>query len=138
MKVKLLLLLCLVTLGLSSCKKDTIVQDTPNRTIIYTIQPQDWVPYPDGKGFKAITKLPEVDELNVDIEGILVYLDHPEDVNSYIQLPYVYNGYSYSYKQVVGGITVEIQTSEYSTVRPTKPDGPIRMKVVLIPSKDVT
>jgi len=138
MKVKLLLLLCLFTVGLSSCEKDTIVQDTPNRTIIYTIQPKDWVPYANGKGFKADLDIPEVDQLNVDIEGILVYLDHPANVNSYIQLPYVYNGYSYSYEQVVGGLTVDIQTSEYSTVLPTKPTVPIRMKVVLIPSRDVT
>lgn len=138
MKLRILLLLCTITLGLSSCKKDTIVQDTPNRTIILTVQPNQWVAYANGKGFSADLDIPEVDQINVSTEGILVYVDHPENADSYIQLPYVYAGDSYSYQQVVGGITIDIQASEFSTIAPVKPTVPIRVKVVLIPSNDVT
>jgi hypothetical protein len=138
MKNKILLLLCMATLGLASCKKDTIVQETQNRTIILTVHPTEWVAYANGKGFSAKLDIPEVDQISVDTEGILVYVDHPEDVNSYIPLPYVYAGDSYSFQHMTGGITIDIQASEYSTVAPVKPTTDIRVKVVLIPSRDVT
>jgi hypothetical protein len=138
MKQKILLLLCMATLGLASCKKDNIIQETPNRTIILTVQPDQWVAYANGKGYSFDLDIPEVDQTNVDIEGILVYVDHPENVDSYIQLPYTYAGDSYSYQQVTGGITLDIQRSEYTTGVPVKPTAPIRVKVVLIPSRDVT
>jgi hypothetical protein len=137
MKQKLLLLLCTVALGLSSCKKDNIIQETPNRTIIFTIQPNQWVPSTDGKNYTAEINIDEIDQLNVDIEGILVYLDHPVNVNSYIALPYVYDGASYTYEHFNGGIAVDIQWSD-ATLNPRPPKIPVRMKVVLIPSRDVT
>jgi hypothetical protein len=134
----LLVLLCIATLGLASCKKDTYIQETQNRTIIYTIQPSDWQVTNNGRTITTDIDLPEIDQLNVDVEGILVYLDHPVNVDSYIQLPYVYSGASYSYEHYNGGIAVQIQRSEFSTQNPTIPTVPIRVKVVLIPSLDVT
>lgn len=138
MKKLLLLLLCTTTLGLVSCKKDTIVQDTPNRTIIINIQPNSWVQSADKGTYTADVNIPEIDALNVDIEGILVYLDHPANKNSYIQLPYTYEGVSYSYEHLDGGIRIDIQRANYANEDPNKPTVPIRLKVVLIPSRDVT
>jgi hypothetical protein len=138
MKKLLLLLLCTTTLGLVSCKKDTIIEETPNRTIILNIQPNEWVTTNNGQTITVDLSIPEIDQLNVDIEGILVYLDHPVNVNSYIQLPYVYSGSAYSYEQFNGGIAIDIQRSEYATANPQKPTIPIRVKVVLIPSRDVS
>ncbi|WP_276088873.1 hypothetical protein [Pedobacter sp. JY14-1] len=138
MKNLILLLLCTTTLGLVSCKKDTIVQETPNRTIIFNIQPAQWLSSTDGTTYTAEINIPEIDQLNVDIEGVLVYLDHPVNKSSYIQLPYTYEGISYSYEHFNGGIAIDIQRSEFSTKLPQKPTVPIRLKVVLIPSRDVT
>jgi hypothetical protein len=138
MKKLLLLLLCTTTLGLVSCKKDNIIQETPNRTIIFTIQPNEWKESTDGGTFTADIGIEEIDQLNVDIEGILVYLDHPVDARSYIALPYVFEGAAYSYEHFNGGVRIDIQRSEYSTFNPSKPTVPIRMKVVLIPSRDVS
>ena len=138
MKKLLLLILCTTTLGLVSCKKDTIIQETPNRTIILNIQPNQWIESTDGGTFTAELNIPEIDQLNVDIEGILVYLDHPVNVSSYIQLPYVFQGAAYSYEQFTGGLAIDIQRAEFATQDPTKPTVPIRLKVVLIPSRDVT
>ncbi|MCD0488379.1 hypothetical protein LPB86_09065 [Pedobacter sp. MC2016-14] len=138
MKKILLLLLCTITLGLVSCQKDEIIQDTPNRTIIIYIEPNQWVSSNNGANYTAELSIPEIDRTNVDIEGILVYLDHPVNVNSYIQLPYVYSGNSYSYEQFNGGIAVDLQRSEYTTQNPTRPSVRIRAKIVLIPSVDVT
>jgi len=138
MKKLLLLLLCTTTLGLVSCKKDNIIQETPNRTIILTIQPNQWTVANNGRTITVDLTIPEIDRLNVDDEGILVYLDHPVNVDSYIQLPYVYSGSAYSYEQFNGGIAVDIQRSEYATANPQAPTVPIRVKVVLIPSRNVT
>jgi hypothetical protein len=139
MKNRLLLVLfCIATLGLASCKKDTYIQETQNRTIIYTIQPSDWQVTNNGRTITTDIDLPEIDQLNVDVEGVLVYLDHPVNVDSYIQLPYVYNGASYTYEHFNGGVAVQIQRSEFSSQNPSIPTIPIRVKVVLIPSVDVT
>lgn len=138
MKTKLLFLLCIATLGLASCKKDTYVQETSNRTIILTIQPNEWKVTNNGRTITTDLDIPEIDQFNVDVEGILVYLDHPVNVNGYIALPYTYSGVSYSYEHFNGGIAVDIQTSEFSTKNPVVPTVPIRVKVVLIPSVDVT
>ncbi|WP_256007186.1 hypothetical protein [Pedobacter deserti] len=137
MRNLILLLLCTTTLGLVSCKKDTIIQETSNRTIIFNIQPDQWVQSPDAGTYTATIDVPEIDQLNVDIEGVLVYLDHPVNKSSYIQLPYTYEGIAYSYEHYEGGIKIDIQRSVYSE-DPLKPNVAIRMKVVLIPSRDVT
>lgn len=134
----LLVLLCIATLGLASCKKDTYIQDTPNRTIVLTIQPSAWTVANNGRTITTDVLIPEIDQLNVEIEGVLVYLDHPVNVESYIQLPYQYNGNSYSYEHFNGGVAVDIQRSEFSTQNPSIPTVPIRIKVVLIPSVDIT
>ncbi|MGN7205462.1 hypothetical protein ACTHQF_14400 [Pedobacter sp. SAFR-022] len=138
MKIKLLLLLCIASLGLASCKKDTYIQDTPNRTIILTIQPNQWVIANEGRTITTDLEIPEIDQFNVDVEGILVYLDHPVNENGYIALPYTYSGNSYSFEHFNGGIAIDIQRSEFSTQNPGRPTVPIRVKVVLIPSVDIT
>jgi hypothetical protein len=138
MKIKLLLLLCIASLGLASCKKDTYIQDTPNRTIILTIQPNQWVIANEGRTITTDLEIPEIDQFNVDVEGILVYLDHPVNENGYIALPYNYSGNSYSFEHFNGGIAIDIQRSEFTTQNPARPTVPIRVKVVLIPSVDIT
>lgn len=138
MKIKILLLLCIASIGLASCKKDTYIQDTPNRTIILTIQPNEWEIANEGRTITVDLEIPEIDQFNVDVEGILVYLDHPVNVNGYIALPYTYSGNSYSFEHFNGGIAVDIQRSEFSTQNPSRPTVPIRVKVVLIPSVDVS
>jgi hypothetical protein len=138
MKKLLLLLLCTTTLGLVSCKKDNIIQETPNRTIIITVQPNEWISNSDGGTLTADLNIPEIDRLNVDIEGILVYIDHPLQGSSYIQLPFVLSGSAYSYEHYEDGISIDIQRSTYATENPQPPTKAIRVKVVLIPSRDVT
>lgn len=138
MKKILLLLMCTVTLGLASCKKDNIIQDTPNRTIIITVQPNQWQQSNDKSTYTAYFGIPEIDKINVETEGILVYADHPVNENSYIQLPYTFGGTAYSYEHKTGGLSFDIQRANFSTEDPQKPTVPIRFKVVLIPSRNVT
>jgi len=134
MKKLILLLLCTATLGLASCKKDTIVQETPNRTYNFTIQPNQWVLSQDGETYTYEWRKSVIDAVTVDDEGVLVYLSHPINSSSYIQLPYTFDANAYSYELFEGGIAIDIQTSDYQVVAPQRPTQPVVAKVVVIPS----
>jgi hypothetical protein len=138
MKRILLLLIATATLGLASCKKDTIIQEVPNKTILLTINPQDWVASENGSTFSIRKSIPEINAENIEIGGILVYLDHPVNVNSNIQLPYVFEGISYSYEQLQGALSIDIQAADFPNKKPNRPTVKMFLKVVLIPSRDIT
>ena len=138
MKRILLLLIATATLGLASCKKDNIIQETSNRTILITIQPSQWKLTTDGRTYNAEIGIDEIDDLSVRLEGILVYREHPVNPESYIQIPYTFEGNTYSYEQFDGGLSFDIQRATFATGSPIAPTVPIRFKVVLIPSRNVT
>lgn len=136
MKQKILLLICMVaTLGLASCKKETIVQDTPNKTFTFVIQPNQWVPNGDKSDYSYQWKSNSIDKITLQDEGVIAYFSHPEDYDTDIALPSVYNGISYSYQVFNGGITFDIQTSDAQSVIVTPPTKPIHVKVLVLPSK---
>lgn len=134
MKRILLLLLCTATLGLVSCKKDTIVQETPNRTFVYTVQPNQWILSTDQLAYTTELRVDEIDQISVDDEGVLVYIANPATSNVYRQLPYVYNVDAYSYEMYRGGIRIGIESSDYQDRAPVKPTQAVQVKIVLIPS----
>ena len=123
MKRITLLLLCVATLGLASCKKDTIInQTTPNRTIVFDINPNRWVL--ENGAYYLDLNIPEIDDINFYDEGILVYTATPNYTN-YYQLPYG----QMDYEAHIGGISIS---------RATLPTTPIRIKVVLVAAENVT
>lgn len=123
MKKLVLLLLCFTTLGLVSCQKDTIVnQTTPNRTIVFDMAPNKWV-LSNGLYYLDL-KINEIDDINFYDEGILVYTSTP-NFTSYYQLPYG----DFDYETYIGGVTI---TSTYL------PSTTIRVKVVLVAAENVT
>ncbi|MNL27645.1 hypothetical protein D3C87_1492470 [compost metagenome] len=63
-----------------------------------------------------------------------MYVSHPLSSLSYIQLPNVYNVHAYSYELFVGGITIDIQSSDNQDDTPQRPANAILVKVVVIPS----
>lgn len=135
MKKLLLLILCTTTLGLVSCKKDTIIQQPSSRTYNFDIQPHQWVLSGDGLSYTYIwNKSSAIDKITVEDEGVLVYLSHPINSDSYIQLPYVYDIDAYSYELFNGGIAIDIQSSDFQEAAPVRPTRVIRAKVVVIPS----
>jgi hypothetical protein len=136
MKKLLLLLLFTTTLGLVSCKKDTILQETPNRTYNFDIQPNQWVLSADGFSYTYEWSRPDaIDQVTVDDEGVLVYLTHPLNTGSYIQLPYVYDVDAYSYELFKGGIAIDIQSSDFQASTPVRPSKVVKAKVVVLPSR---
>ncbi len=134
MKKLLFLILCTTTLGLVSCKKDTIINETPNRTFIYTIQPNDWKFSSDKFNYTATLDVNEIDDITMDDEAVLVYITHPINSSSYVQVPFTYDVNTYSYELYKGGISIDIQSSDAQATTPVKPTKPITAKIIIIPS----
>lgn len=134
MKKLLFLILCTTTLGLVSCKKDTIISETPNRTFVYTIKPADWELNSNGLNYTATLDVGEIDNITLDDEGVLVYLTHPVSSSSYIQVPFTYDVNAYSYELYDGGIKIDIQSSDGQETGPVKPTTTMTAKIVVIPS----
>ncbi|MES2416989.1 MAG: hypothetical protein V4541_02315 [Bacteroidota bacterium] len=144
MKKLTLLLFSIATLGLASCKKDTIIYETQNKTIVVDVLPSDWVLDNSRNTYivqlDKITSFPEIDKYHIDNEGTLVYASYPINNNftEYSQLPFVYNLSAYSYTVYNGGIEVYIQNSDTQNIDPVKPTTKVRFKIVLIASKNVS
>jgi hypothetical protein len=135
MKKLLFLILCTTTLGLVSCKKDNIINETtPNRTFVYTIKPADWELNSNGYNYTATLDIKEIDNITLDDEGVLVYLSHPINSSSYIQVPFTYDVKAYSYELYNGGIKIDIQSSDDQKTDPVKPTTTMTAKIVVIPS----
>ncbi|RZK53110.1 MAG: hypothetical protein EOO87_13690 [Pedobacter sp.] len=130
MKRITLLLLCIATLGLASCKKDTIInQTTPNRTIIFDRTSAQWIPTTNG-GFYVDLIADEIDLINLRDEGVLVYIaTDGTNETGYYQLPNSVSKYDF---EIYEG---RIRIFYDNTIRPSTTT---RIKVVLIAAENVT
>lgn len=138
MKKLSLLLLCIATLGLASCKKDTIInQTTPNRTIILNVAPTAWTLSSNGLTYYTILNVPEIDKYALDNEAVLVYISYDNGV-SYLQMPFVYDIDAYSTVITEKKVEIDIQSSDYQATAPRKPTNNVRVKVVIIAAENVT
>lgn len=130
MKKLTLLLFCIATLGLASCKKDTIInQTTPNRTIIFDRTSAQWTLNSNG-GFYTDLVASEIDLINLRDEGVLVYIA-TDGVNEtgYYQLPNAVSNFDYEIYE--GRIRIYYDGT-------TRPTSTTRIKVVLIAAENVT
>ena len=138
MKKLTILFLCIATLGLASCKKDTIInQTTPNRTIVLNVAPTSWTLSPNQFTYFTTVNVPEIDDITMNDEGVLVYLSFDNGV-TYLPLPFVYDVYSYSTVISKGKVEIDIQSSDLQNRTPTKPTGNVKVKVVIIAADNVT
>lgn len=134
MKKLTLLLLCVTTLGLVSCKKDTYVNNgTNNLTIVKYIEPSAWALSSDGFTYSATILDSRIDKRTYDNDGILVYISRGNG-SYYEQLPFVYDALSYSYSVTPGSISIDVQSSDFQEATPVKPSSTMRVKIVLIES----
>ena len=132
MKNLTLLIICIASLGLASCKKDTIV--VPNNiTIIKYIEANQWQLSSDGKTYYAILNDSRINARRFEEDAILVYTSVGNG-NSYEQLPFVYDVDAYSYSVQQGSIEIDIQSSDFQATQPIKPTTTTRVKIVLIES----
>lgn len=141
MKKLSILLFCVATLSLASCKKQEVyvpATDTtlPNKTIITYINPGDWVQDTDGRTLYSILNLSDVlDPATFENDGILVYISRADD-NTYEQIPNVYGLESYSYlvDKTKRTLEIDLQRSDsatYPAARTTK----TRVKIVFVTSQ---
>lgn len=138
MKKLTLLLLCIASLGLASCKKDTIInQTTPNRTVVLNVASNAWTLNSAGDTYFTILNVPEIDQFSLDNEAVLVYISYDNGA-TYLQMPFVYNVDAYSTVISKGKVEIDIQSSDNQDTQPLKPTGNVRVKVVLIAAENVT
>ena len=134
MKKLTLLLLCIATLGLASCKKDTyITNELKAKTYNYEINPTDWKINPNGS-YTATWMNKKFDGITLEDEGVMVYFEHPVTASSFIQLPYTFNYSAYSYEIFNGGISFDSQDTN-NLLNSVAPTYKILVKVVVVPSE---
>ncbi|WP_231463914.1 MULTISPECIES: hypothetical protein [unclassified Pedobacter] len=131
MKKLTILMLCIVTLGLASCKKETIVQ-SPNAilTVVRDVSTNAWTLSSDSKTYTAEIPVPEIDQYHIDNEGTLVYISYNSGA-SYIALPFVYNIDAFSYEVYKGGVAIDVQSADFQ-LQTRKPTSTVRIKIVLV------
>ncbi|RZL57728.1 MAG: hypothetical protein EOO93_17645 [Pedobacter sp.] len=132
MKKLTILMLCIVTLGLASCKKDTIVQNTPNITLYKTIQPNQWQRATDNGIYFYVDIIDSRIEEFID-DGIILSFARFND-DGFDALPFNYGPDSYSYSSFPGRIRVYLQNNNNRTVEPLRPTADITARIVLVAS----
>ncbi len=129
-KILSILLIAVVAIGLSSCKK-TYITPNPNQTIIYDVPVSSWVLSADGRSYYSVMDdLPEIDSYFNENGGVLIYFNFNQGV--YEQAPYTFNNVAYSYTHETGNIVLYAQTP--NGVTPIKPDA-MKVKIILIDSE---
>lgn len=127
MKRLALLILCIATLGLASCKKEFL---TPNRTIIFDKPSNSWqLLQGTTNTYYVDLQANEIDDFSILNEGVLVYIS-TDGLNEtgYFQIPN--SAQNYDYDIFTGYIRV------YSYGPP--PTNTSRIKVVLVASENIT
>jgi len=129
MKKYLLLLLCTVTLGLSSCKKEVIVPESSNRTILLDIRPEEWQVSGDRLGFYKDISVPENTPYFNNNGHVVVSMafDNPDVFEG---LPQVYQGVTYRYSAEPNIVTVYVGNANGSTA--ARPPRIVTAKITLI------
>jgi hypothetical protein len=135
------LILGLMILGVSACRKVTNeYYTTPNQTIYTTVQANDWVKSTVDGNETYSAKIPfyDTDIYQNDFDGVLVYIDFSNSNNdlnsSYEPIPQTYDGLSYSYIVNQQEITIQVQPSS-GIGGFTNPPGTVKAKVVMIVSQ---
>jgi len=134
MKKYLLLILCTITLGLSSCEKEVLVPNSSNRTILVDIFPNDWRTDDNGFTYYKVINVPENTANFNDIGHIAVSMSF-EDVDVYEGLPQVYGNVSYRFTTEPGYVTIHLNNPAGNSIRVTQPTFESTAKITLIDSQ---
>lgn len=134
MKKLSILILGLMILGVSACRKVTNeYYTTPNQTIYDTLNPDRWTTSDGGVTYSATISFIDTDVYQNDLDGVFAYLMFEN--NTYDPIPQTYDGFSYSYKVTNQEIVLRIQNSSGSgTIFP--PDTPLKAKIVMVVSEE--
>ncbi len=134
MKKLVLLLLCVTTLGLVSCKKDTIVnENTPNYTFYTSIPTSRWVATTDSEGSYYYADITNQEIERYEDDGTIVSFQRFND-NGYDALPFTLGMVRYSYTSYPGRIRVYLQDQYNQNILPARPTSEISARVVIVAS----
>lgn len=124
---RILFTLCLaiVVLTVSSCQKDNNV--APAARTIFT-STTNFTSTDGGLTYSADVSVPEIDNYYNNNGAVLVYQDTGN--SNYAQLPFVYNGYTFSFTYTGGHVYIDAQDSN-GTSTISKPNN-INLKIVLV------
>lgn len=123
------MLLCTVTIGLSSCKKEVIVPETSNRTILLDIKPNDWQVSGDRLGFYKDISVPENTPYFNNNGHVVVSMSF-DNADVFEGLPQVYNGVTYRYSAEPNIVTVYVGNANGTAA--ARPIGTVTAKITLI------
>lgn len=115
MKKSILLFLCVLGIGLSSCKKETIVP--ANRTILVDINPNNWRT-DNGYDYYNVITVGE-NNTNFNQNGTILVTMSFTDANTYVGLPVIFNNLDYSYTSSPGIVTIYARSISNAVVKPT-------------------
>lgn len=140
MKKFSILILGLMILGVSACRKVTNeYYTTPNQTIYTTLTADSWVRSTNNNGdetYSADVKFYDTDIYQNGFDGVLVYLSFDgktNDVdNTFEPIPQTYDGFAYSYIVTQQKITIQVQNS--TGIGGFGAPGAVKVKIVMIPS----
>ena len=134
MKKLTILFICIATLGLASCKKDTIInQTTPNITVIRDVAPNAWTLSTNKLTYYTVLNVGAINKYSLDNDAILVYISYDNGV-TYLQVPFVYDVDAYSTVISEGKVEIDIQSSDNQDFQPNKPSVTTRVKIVIVAS----
>jgi hypothetical protein len=129
MKKYILLLLCTVAISISSCKKETLITEPVNRTILFDIRPNDWVLSGNGLGYYKDVAVPENND-SFNRSGHVVVSMSFDDPLVYEGLPQVYQGVTYRYSAEPGFVTLYVGNANGTAAG--RPSGTVTAKITLI------
>jgi len=129
MKSLLFLPLLLLTVVFTSCKKETINEIVPNRTITTPVAFEDWhQDTPDGNYYVDI-QMPEIDQRVWNTNGVLTYVSF--DGVNFEAIPDVFFGSTIVVTHKVGSIRLQVEGADGSLANP--PDD-FTLKIVIVES----
>lgn len=131
---KLLSIICVAVIALTaaSCKKETVVQGTTNRTV-YATNVSNWQLVTDGGGSYVMDiSVPALDKTYSENGAVLVYITPPGSTE-WEQIPETFNGRAYSFTHDVGRVSIYAQNPSGSGT-PVLPPA-IDVKIVLVDSR---
>lgn len=132
MKKFIFLLLCTATLGLVSCKKDTIVNNIVPRTILYDIPANGWKTTDGGRSYSTEVIVPENDDNFNQSGGVIVSMAFDANRRIFDGLPNVYQGLSYQFSSEPGYVVIYVDAIDNEAF---PPPAAATVKIVLVDSE---
>ena len=137
MKKFSLLIVGLMILGVSACRKVTNeYYTTPNQTIYEPLDANRWSSKDGGVTYSATIDFLPTDTYQNGFDGVLVFLDFDNNANNtsstWEPIPQTYEGFAYSYAVTNQRITIRVQNA--NGTGSFNPPGAVKVKIVMIPS----